>query len=239
MKCIAIDDEPLALSLIKGYFKQHPNIELETFTNPILGIEAIKAQKPELVMLDIEMKEYSGLELAHQLPEECLLIFSTAHASYALDSYDLKAVDFLHKPFTYERFASAIAHVEQIVEIHNRAAKFEDSDGGAITIKVDYQNVTIAYADIIYVEALANYVKIHCVNNRKRLTKMSIKGFMELLPPSDFIRLHRSYAVAKSQVASFTKQYVKLSDPNNTTIPVGRNYADEVYKMLISSMNCG
>ncbi|MFI3297577.1 MAG: LytTR family DNA-binding domain-containing protein [bacterium] len=239
MKCIAIDDEPLALSLIKGYFKHHTTIELETFTNPILGIEAIKKEKPELVMLDIEMKEYSGLELARELPEECLLIFSTAHASYALDGYDLKAVDFLHKPFTYERFASAIAHIEQIVEIHNRAAKFESSDEGAITIKVDYQNVTIAYADIIYIEALANYVKIHCVNNCKRLTKMSIKGFMELLPPSDFLRLHRSYAVAKSQVASFTKQYVKLSDPNNTTIPVGRNYADEVYKMLISSMNCG
>ncbi len=234
MRCIAIDDEPLALSLIAGYFQNHPDVELTTYTNPLLGIKAIKEQKPELVLLDIEMKEYSGLELARELPEESLLVFTTAHASYALEGYDLRAVDFLHKPFTYERFASAVERVQQITAIHARALRMEDATNGSITIKVDYQNVTINYSEIIYVEALANYVKIHCENNRRVSTKMSIKSFMELLPAVEFMRIHRSYAISKSHVASFTKQAVTMQDPNGITLPIGRNYAEEIYTSLIS-----
>lgn len=236
MRCIAIDDEPLALSLITTYFQNHPEIEFQTFTNPLLGIKAIKEQRPDFVLLDIEMKEYSGLELARELPEECVLVFTTAHASYALDGYDLRAVDFLHKPFTYQRFASAISRVEQIVAIHNRVAMLDDADSGSIVIKVDYQNVTICYSEIIYVEALANYVKIHCVNNRKVSTKMSIKGFMELLSEVEFLRIHRSFAISKSKVASFTKQSVRMSDANGTVIPIGRNYAEQIYSLLINSI---
>lgn len=237
MRCIAIDDEPLALSLISSYFAKHPNVQLTTYTNPVKGIKAIKEERPELVLLDIEMKEYSGLDLARELPEECVLVFTTAHASYALDGYELRAVDFLHKPFTYERFASAIARVEQIVSIHSRAARFDGmGEGGSIVIKSDYQNVTIQYSDIIYVEALANYVKIYCVDNQVVLTKMSIKGFIELLPSSEFLRVHRSFAISKSHILAFTKQYVKLRDARNTTVPIGRNYAEEIYSELISSL---
>ncbi|MFI3278145.1 MAG: LytTR family DNA-binding domain-containing protein [Rikenellaceae bacterium] len=231
MRCIAIDDEPLALSLIEGYLQNYPEIKLTTYTNPLLGIKAIKEQKPELVLLDIEMKEYSGLDLARELPEESILVFTTAHASYALDGYDLRAVDFLHKPFTYERFSSAIARVQHIVNIHSRATQSEEPTNGAITIKVDYQNITIPYSDIIYIEALANYVKIHCEQGRKVLTKMSIKAFMELLPQSDFIRVHRSYIISKAHVQSFTKQYVNIR--GDKALPIGRNYAEDVYSALI------
>lgn len=234
MRCIAIDDEPLALSLIAKYIQNHPEIELTTYTNPLLGINAIKQEKPELALLDIEMKEYSGLELARELPQETLLVFTTAHASYALDGYDLRAIDFLHKPFTYERFASAIERIKQIIDIQARAFKSDDITDGSITIKVDYQNVTIKYSEIIYIEALANYVKIHCINNRKVLTKMSIKAFMELLPEANFIRIHRSFAISKSEVASFTSRAVKMKDNKGTTIPVGRNYTDELYTALIN-----
>ncbi len=234
MRCIAIDDEPLALSLISGYFLNHPDIELTTFTNPLLGLKSIKEQKPELVLLDIEMKEYSGLELAREIPQESLLVFTTAHASYALEGYDLRAVDFLHKPFTYERFASMIERVEQITAIHARASRAEELGSGSITIKVDYQNVTIAYSEVVYIESLANYVKIHCEDNRKISTKMSIKSFVELLPRSEFMRIHRSFAISKSHVASFTKQSVTLRDNKGTTIPVGRNYAEELYTALIN-----
>ncbi|MFI3324250.1 MAG: LytTR family DNA-binding domain-containing protein [Rikenellaceae bacterium] len=233
MRCIAIDDEPLALSLLEGYFSAHADIELTTYTNPLVGIKAIKEQRPELVLLDIEMKEYSGLELARELPEESLLVFTTAHASYALEGYDLRAVDFLHKPFTYERFASAIERVQQIIAIHARASRAEESSEGSITIKVDYQNVTILYSEIIYVEALANYVKIHCEDGRKVSTKMSIKSFVELLPAADFIRIHRSYAIAKLHVASYTKQAVTLRDSRNTALPIGRNYAEKFYTEMI------
>ncbi|MFI3164601.1 MAG: LytTR family DNA-binding domain-containing protein [Bacillota bacterium] len=237
MRCIAIDDEPLALSIIAEYFQNHPDIELTTFTNPLRGIKAIKEQRPELVLLDIEMKEYSGLELAREIPLGSLLVFTTAHASYALEGYDLRAVDFLHKPFTYERFASMLERVEQISTIHARAFKAEEESLGSMTIKVDYQNVTIAYSEIIYVEALANYVKIHCENNRKISTKMSIKSFVELLPESEFLRIHRSYAIAKSKVASFTKQGVVMKDNKNTSFPIGGNYAEEVYSVLLNNIS--
>ncbi|MFR9602650.1 MAG: LytTR family DNA-binding domain-containing protein [Rikenellaceae bacterium] len=235
MRCIAIDDEPLALSLIERYFQNHPDIELTTFTNPVLGIKAIKEQRPQLVLLDIEMKEYSGLELAREIPSGSLLVFTTAHASYALDGYDLRAVDFLHKPFTYERFASMIERVEQITEIHARASHLNDEGrGGSITIKVDYQNVTIRFSEIIYIEVLANYVKIHCEDNRKISTKMTIKSFIGLLPESEFVRIHRSFAISKSHVASFTKQSVTMLDDKTTKLPVGRNYAEGLYTALIN-----
>ncbi|MFI3263256.1 MAG: LytTR family DNA-binding domain-containing protein [Rikenellaceae bacterium] len=234
MRCIAIDDEPLALSLISGYLQNHPDIELSTYTNPILGIKAVKEQKPDLVLLDIEMKEYSGLDLAREIPQESLLVFTTAHASYALEGYDLRAVDFLHKPFSYERFASAITRVEQIAAIHARAFSSDNISNGSITIKADYQNVTINYSEIIYIEALANYVKVHCENNRRVVTKMCIKNFIELLPPSEFIRMHRSFAISKSHVASFTKQAVKMTGGTEKALPVGRNYADELYTALIN-----
>lgn len=236
MRCIAIDDEPLALSLIAKYFQNHPDIELTTFTNPRLGLGAIKEQKPELVLLDIEMKEYSGLEIAREIPTGSLLVFTTAHASYALEGYDLRAVDFLHKPFTYERFASMIERVEQITAIHARALQAEEANLGSITIKVDYQNVTINYSEIIYVEALANYVKIHCEGGRKISTKMSIKSFVELLPQREFMRTHRSYAISKSHVASFTKQAVVMKDERNTSLPIGRNYQEELYTALITTL---
>ncbi|MFR9603453.1 MAG: LytTR family DNA-binding domain-containing protein, partial [Rikenellaceae bacterium] len=129
---------------------------------------------------------------------------------------------------------SMLERVEQITAIHARAFKAKEDGVGSITIKVDYQNVTIAYSEIIYVEALANYVKIHCENNRKISTKMSIKSFVELLPESEFLRIHRSYAISKSHVASFTKQGVTMRDNKNTTLPIGGNYAEELYAALIN-----
>ncbi|MFI3321830.1 MAG: LytTR family DNA-binding domain-containing protein [Rikenellaceae bacterium] len=233
MKCIAIDDEPLALSLIKGYMLRHPDIELMTFTDPLEGIKTIKEQNPDIVLLDIEMNEYSGLELARQLPDECLLIFTTAHASYAVDGYELRAIDFLHKPFTYERFASAIFRAERIMDIRNRVATIDDMESGAITIKTGLRNITIEYSDIVYIESMANYLKIQFIKEgRSVLTRMSIKAILEMLPKSNFLRIHRSFIVAKSQVASFSKQNVVLKDFKYTVIPIGRLYADQSYAAL-------
>lgn len=236
MKCIAIDDEPLALSLIEGYMLKHPDIELTTFTDPLEGIEAIKEQNPDVVFLDIEMNEYSGLELARELPDECLLIFTTAHASYAVDGYELRAIDFLHKPFTYQRFASALFRAERIMDIRGRVAEIDDMESGFITIKTGLRNITIEYSDIAYIESMANYLKIQFVKEeRSVLTRMSIKAILEMLPELNFLRIHRSFIVAKSQIASFSKQNVVLKDSKSTTIPIGRLYAEQSYATLSNS----
>ncbi|MFI3304294.1 MAG: LytTR family DNA-binding domain-containing protein [Rikenellaceae bacterium] len=233
MKCIAIDDEPLALSLIEGYMLRHPDIELMTFTDPLEGVAAIKAHNPDIVLLDIEMNEYSGLELAGELSDESLLIFTTAHAQYAVDGYELRAIDFLHKPFTYERFASAIFRAERILDIRGRVAEIDDMESGGITIKTGLRNITIDYCDIAYIESMANYLKIQCIkDDRNVLTRMSIKAILEMLPESHFLRVHRSFIVAKSQIASFSKQSVVLKDLKSTAIPIGRLYAEQCYSEL-------
>ncbi len=233
MRCIAIDDEPLALSIIQSYFEEYtPHNSLKCYTNPCEGICAIQQERPDIVFLDIEMNDYSGLELARELPIDTILIFTTAHASYALDSYEVNAVDFLHKPFSKVRFSSAMERAEQIFNIRNIA-----KGGNAtplqthITIKVDYQNITIMTSAIRHIEAMDNYVKISCDGQPPLLSKMSIKYVMELLPSVDFIRIHRSFIVSRRCISSYTKTRVHLDC--NTSLPVGRNYAEALFKAMV------
>ncbi len=230
MRCIAIDDEPIALSIISSYCQSYPQISLTTYTNPVEGMEAIAAEKPDLVFLDIEMNDYSGLELARELPINSILIFTTAHASYALNGYEVNAVDFLHKPFSLERFDAALSRTAQILEVRQRAKSATPNIQNSITIKVDYQNVTIPTASIIYIEAMDNYVKINTSEKQPLLTKMSIKYLCELLPALDFIRVHRSFIVAKSQISTFTKQNIHLHSGRN--IPVGRSYGENLFRTM-------
>lgn len=230
MKCIAIDDEPIALSIISSYCQVYPHIELTTFTNPVEGMEAVTFLRPDVVFLDIEMNDYSGLELARDLPPNSILIFTTAHASYALNGYEVNAVDFLHKPFSLARFDAALSRAMQIMEVRKRAKSAVAHEDRSITIKVEYQNVTIPTHSISYIEAMDNYIKINTIESRPLLTKMSIKYLMELLPACDFMRVHRSFIVAKSQITAYTKQSVHLRD--GRTIPVGRSYGEDLFRAM-------
>lgn len=234
MKCIAIDDEPIALSIINNYCQRIADIDLKTFTNPLQGIKEIQENTPDVVFLDIEMNDYSGLELARQLPSNCILIFTTAHASYALDGYEVNAVDFLHKPFSFDRFESSLARARHILDIRAKAKSADNVPENQITVKVEYQNVTFLATEITYIEAMDNYIKINTIDNRSVLTKMSIKAFMEFLPENDFIRIHRSFIVGKAHIASFTKQNIKLQGSRMQTLPVGRNYAENLYTTMMS-----
>lgn len=230
MRCIAIDDEPIALSIISSYCQNFPDIKLSTFTNPLEGMAEIAILRPDVVFLDIEMNDYSGLELAKELPQNTILIFTTAHASYALNGYEVNAVDFLHKPFSLERFDAALSRASQIIEVRKRANSVEPHSESTITIKVDYQNVTIATSSISYIEAMDNYIKINTKDKRPLLTKMSIKYLMELLPATQFIRIHRSFIVAKAQITSYTKQNIKIT--NGLSLPVGRIYGEELFRIM-------
>lgn len=235
MNCIAIDDEPIALSIIANYCQRiKENIELKTYTNPLQGIQAVKMQSPDVVFLDIEMNDYSGLELARQLPKSCILIFTTAHASYALDGYEVNAVDFLHKPFSFSRFEASLERARHILGVRAKAQSADHIPSNLITVKVEYQNVTLPSSDITYIEAMDNYIKINTIDHKTIMTKMSIKGFMEFLPPNDFIRIHRSFIVGKSHIVSFTKQNVKLQGRSSITLPVGRIYAENLYTTMIN-----
>ncbi len=223
--CIAIDDEPMALLIIEQFCRRKGGMELSTFSEPSVGLEEIRRRKPDLVFLDIQMNSISGLEIADILPKECCFIFTTAYAQYALDGFDLDAVDFLHKPFSYNRFERAVEKAMRRIEARN-ATKPE-----YLVVKQEYSNVNIPLANILYIEALGNYVKIIRSSGDQILTRTNLKTITDRLPDEAFLRIHRSYVIAIAAVKSFTRTRVVLREID-LELPVGAQYAEKVINVL-------
>lgn len=221
--CIAIDDEPLALLVIEQFCKRMGGLELQTFDNPEVGLERVRQLRPQIVFLDIEMEGMNGIEIARRLPEDCCLIFTTAHAQYALDGFELNAVDFLHKPFSYERFERAVQ--KSLVLLEKTCEKF-------IRVKQEYNNINIPLDKILYVETMENYIRIFLVDGDCVTSRMSLKTLQEMLPSQDFIRIHRCFLVAKHKITSFSRKEVYLSSKDKEPLLVGRLYANEVLREL-------
>lgn len=225
LKCIAIDDEPMALEIITSFCQRYGNIELTTFNNPLRGMEQVRRSRPDILFLDIEMGDLNGVELARDLPPGTLLIFTTAYAQYALDGFELNAVDFLHKPFSYSRFEKAVQkafelHKLQLLSVH---PSFTDE---SITLKADYKNIQIRLKDILYIESMDNYVRIYFTERQCVMSQISMKSLQELLPTEKFIRVHKSFIVPAYRIASYTSKEITLY--NGTKIPVGRSYNKEL-----------
>lgn len=224
MKCIAIDDEPMALNIIAQFCKRMGDMELSTYTNPLAGWEQVKRIRPDIVFLDIEMGGVNGVELARELPAGVFLIFTTAYAQFAVDGFELNAVDFLHKPFSYMRFEKAVQKAVRLRSLLNMA-ETPVMNEEEITVKVEYKNVKIKLSTILYIEAVNNYVRFHIVDARPILSQMSMKSIMDLLPADKFIRVHKSFIVPRHRIASYSRTQVVLYN-QDITIPVGRAYAD-------------
>ena len=224
MKSIAIDDEPMALNIIAQFCKRMGDMELSTYTNPLAGWEQVKRIRPDIVFLDIEMGGVNGVELARELPAGVFLIFTTAYAQFAVDGFELNAVDFLHKPFSYMRFEKAVQKAVRLRSLLNMA-ETPVMNEEEITVKVEYKNVKIKLSTILYIEAVNNYVRFHIVDARPILSQMSMKSIMDLLPADKFIRVHKSFIVPRHRIASYSRTQVVLYN-QDITIPVGRAYAD-------------
>lgn len=223
--CIAIDDEPMALLVIEQFCHRKGGMELTTFSEPRVGLEEIRRRKPDLVFLDIQMNSLNGLEIADKLPRECCFIFTTAYAEYALNGFDLDAVDFLHKPFSYERFEVAVE--KALRRIHGRRPSVPES----LVVKQEYNNVSIPLNDILYVEALGNYVKIVRASGGHVLTRTNLKAITDLLPADRFMRIHRSYVVPVASVVSFTRSKIVLKGSEGS-LPVGAQYVAQILETL-------
>lgn len=225
MKCVAIDDEPIALSIIKEYCQRYGNIDLHTFTSPVEGMEKIKEYNPDVVFLDIEMNSHNGIDLAKQLQKNICVIFTTAYSQYALDGFNVDAVDFLHKPIFYPRFEQAMQKVKRFLshadELH------PDS---ILTLKVEHQNVIVKLSEICYMEAMDNYIKIYRKNLQAVVTQMTMKEMESRLPKDKFIRLHRSYIVPIYDIEKYSTGQIYLRDIPQS-IPIGRKYSEQ-YKTL-------
>lgn len=220
IKCIAIDDEPIALSIIQEYCRKYGDVELETYTSPITGMERVRSMLPDIVFLDIEMNSHNGVVLAGELPEGTCLIFTTAYSQYALDGFNVDAVDFLHKPIFYQRFERAM---EKALKWLGR--KEPDSRRDAIMLKVEHKNVVVDIDDIIYIEAMDNYVKVFRRNKPMVLSQITMKDMETMLPADRFNRVHRSFIVSLYAIDRFSNRKISLHGLDRP-IPVGRKYVE-------------
>ena len=230
MNCIAIDDEPVALSVLARYCERMGDMELKTYSDPVVGMHEVLRAAPDLLFLDIRMGEISGVELAREIPKGTFLVFTTAYAQYAVDGFDLDAVDFLHKPFSYPRFCRAVEKARQLQTLRELARQ-PVRDEEVITVKIEYKNVKIPLREIVYIEAMDNYVRIHLYGARPALSQMSLKSLAELLPAT-FVRIHKSFIVPLHRVAAYTRTNLTLCG-SDTTLPIGRAF----YPHFVEKMN--
>ena len=225
IKCVAIDDEPLALDIIENFCRRIGNAEFKRFTDPTIGLEEIRQFKPEIVFLDIEMDGINGIDIAARLPEDTCFIFTTAYLKYALDGFDLDAVDYLHKPFSFARFQTAFS--KALRRIGRQPIR---SSSQSIVVKQEYNSINIPIDDILYIEAVEGYSKIFRASGDCVMSRILLKNIFSMLPADSFIRIHRSFIVSKSKIKSFNRQELSLN--NGLTLPIGRQYALDLVKIM-------
>ncbi|MNK67365.1 Transcriptional regulatory protein YehT [compost metagenome] len=235
LKCIAVDDEPLALRLVETFIEQTPFLELiSTCDNAVDAMGLIRETKPDLVFLDINMPNLSGMELARLIQDQAgplpKIIFTTAYNHYAIEGYKVNAVDYLLKPFSYEEFLRASSKVLQLSEEANNSFNTIAADDEFIFLKVEYQWVRISLKDITYIESLKDYVKVHLENSQKALLSLiSLKALEEKLPSSKFMRVHRSFIVSLDKISAISKNSIFI---DKIEITVGEQYK-EAFKTLV------
>jgi len=242
ISCIIIDDEPIALDLIKRYVLRTPELELSAeFSSGMEAISFLKNNNVDLIFTDIRMPELSGMEMAQILDRKLMsekprIIFTTAYDSYALEGYSVDALDYLLKPFSYVDFSKAVLKAEnyfklirQMPEIKKETAISISTESSPINdpflyIKVEYQLVKIVKDQILYIEAMKDYVKIYLVKETKPiLTLMTLKSIEEKLDPYKFLRIHRSYIVSLDKITAVKKSSVQIG---RTEIAVTDSYRD-------------
>lgn len=228
MKCIAVDDEPFALELITGYIQKTPSLNyLEGFTNPFKAMAFLLENPLELIFLDINMPEISGLELVKSLPVMPKIIFTTAYSEFGAESYEFNAVDYLLKPFKYDRFLKAVnkatAH-----PLTQRETAFNHTADQQILIKSGTKTFKIESDDIYYIEGAGNYITIY-TKTRKILTLLPLSNILKLLSVENFVRIHKSYIISRKHIDIIERARVII---NSTPIPIGITYREKFLNFL-------
>ena len=197
-----VDDEPLAVRLLESYVEKTLDLELmASFTDSITAINAIKAQKPDLLFLDIQMPNIDGMELAHSLPEETRVVFTTAFKEYAFESYEVNALDFLLKPVRYNKFLSAVEKARKWFSTRNEERGRRNEEPKTIFIRVDGEWRNVPIDQITYVNGMKDYVLFYLDNEPKAMiTHLTMKAVEDMLPKDRFLRIHRSYIIAVDKI---------------------------------------
>jgi DNA-binding LytR/AlgR family response regulator len=232
IRCIAIDDEGLALELIEDNIKKIPFLELSgKYTNAFDALKIMQEQPVDLLFLDIQMPDISGIQFLKSLQQKPAVIFTTAFSKYALEGFELDVIDYLLKPYSFERFLKAVNKAHEFLEMQEKAreGKKHPSFGSHyLFVRADYKLVKIDIKDILYIEGLKDYVKIYC-GDKPVLTQMSMKSIEEKLPSHDFIRVHRSFIVAFDKIDFIHKSFISIKGKE---IPLSDHYKDNFLSLV-------
>jgi two-component system LytT family response regulator len=230
LKCIAIDDEPLALRLIGEYVSKFPSLQLiRTFEDAISGAEFLKSTAVDLIFLDISMPDISGIDLVRSLAIKPMVIFTTSYRKYAYEGFQLEAVDFVEKPIELERFTKAIEKALVFYRYKNRANEKLNNTDESLYVHSEYRLVKIDLNAIEYIESMENYIRIHLTNDKPVLTLMPLKEILTKLPSAKFQRIHRSYIVPVSKIRSLQNRKVQLT---NIKLPVSNAYYEAIRRLI-------
>ncbi|WP_253275669.1 LytTR family DNA-binding domain-containing protein [Persicobacter sp. CCB-QB2] len=229
IKCLIVDDEQLARTLLTDYVKKMPELELvDCCANPLDAIEVLKAREVDLLLLDIQMPDLTGFEMLNTLADPPLVIFTTAYSDYAIKGYEVKAVDYLLKPFSLTRFMQAVAKAKEQIELRRKAANSNAEEEAYLMVKEDYRYHRIKVKDIAYVEGMREYVRYH-TPEKKVMALASLTKLESELPAADFMRVHKSYIVNFQFVTGLEGNQLKVLDQY---LPIGKTHKDRVLKRL-------
>lgn len=227
IKALIIDDEPLAQNVIKQYAGKIPDlIVAATCADAICAHKILNEQDIDLIFLDINMPKLSGISFLKTLKNPPLVIFTTAYSEYALEGFELNAVDYLKKPFSFDRFFKAFTRAEELLLLQNRAASepLQDSkQDGFIFVKANKKTIKVKFSDILFIEGLGDYIKIN-EKNTKIVTNLSMKKILDLLPSNKFYRIHKSFIVSLDNIESVEGNIVTIQ---GNKLPVGNSYRQE------------
>ena len=236
LRCLAIDDESLALDLLEDNIRKVPFLELvKKCRSAFEAIEILRQEKIDLIFLDIQMPDVSGIQFLKSLNRKPPVIFTTAFEKYALQGYELDVIDYLLKPFSFERFLKAVNKAQEYLNLTEKSGLPESVEGtnGAsnyLFVKTDYKLVKIDLKEILYIEGLKDYIKIYTTTaERPVITLLTMKAMEEKLSPREFARIHRSYIIAIHQVQFIQRNTVHIG---NKEIPVSEHYKDNLYKII-------
>jgi DNA-binding LytR/AlgR family response regulator len=231
INCIIIDDEPLAINVIKNHLKEIQDIHLvQTFNNAIDGLSFLKENKIDLIFLDINMPLLDGFSFIKSIEEKPLIIITTAHSEFAVESYNLDVLDYLVKPIPFQRFIKSINKVFRTFSNTNKT--IVTTERPSIFVKIDKKKMKKIYLDeILVIESLKDYLKISTLSN-KFIIHQTLSSFTEQLPSNNFIRIHRSYTVAIDKIDTIEGNSVEIG---NIRYTIGRSYIDEVKRCILNS----
>lgn len=231
VNCVIVDDEPVARKIIESFVAKIPNLILvKSCKNAMEAFEIVNSQHIDLFFLDINMPDVSGLSLAKSINQNSKIIFTTAYREYAVDGFDLQAVDYLLKPIAFDRFLQAVNKFFQGISVIESDVKIVENTikNDFVFVRSDRKMVKINFDEIFYIESLSDYIKIY-VTDKIITTRETISNIETKLPAKNFLRIHRSYIVNLNKAASYTNEFVEIG---KNAIPISRTYKENVLKKL-------